>query len=546
MRTTFITLLLLLAIPAGELPAQGASTPQPTTPNVHIILFAYAEEGAVRLAHDPLSPTKDLYFMKMNGEIKRIDNTGNPVLAYSTADHGIATTVGMAFGPDGTLYLMGNEVQGNYNVVTVRRGVLKPGSRYERTWSTVAHTAPYPRSNTNFDHNFNAIIVSLDGRHLFLNSGSRTDHGEVESNNGAFPGLREVPLTSAIFRIPANANDILLPNDEAALRAGGYLYADGTRNAYDMAFTSDGMLYATDNSGDHDDNDEINWIQEGHHYGFPWRMGTSDNPQRFPGYDPEADLLINHTSYAYTHGAFHNDPTFPLPPEGVTFTDPIMSRGPDGARYRDPITGSIRNDVAVGTLTPHRSPLGLAILRGDFEYMFVLSWNSGSPGSGSLLVPFDDQGEDLLLLKSFREPTARADYFVTGFNAPIDAELIGPYDLYVLDYGGDHAIWRIAHDLVVIEGVDADPSTPLSFTDCFPNPFSTTTSFSLSMARRGKVRLDLVNMMGERVASLFDGTLPEGRSPAFTVDGAGLPNGVYAIRAQGAGFSIVRRVVLLR
>jgi glucose/arabinose dehydrogenase len=284
MRTTFITLLLLMAIPAGELPAQGASTPQPRASGIGIQRFSYAEDGAVRLARDPV--LNRLFFMKMNGEIKQADSGAPPTLVYSSADHGIAATVGMAFGGDGTLYLVGNEVQGNYNVVTVRRGVRKPGSLYERTWSTIAHTAPYPRSNTNFDHNFNAIIASPDGRYLFLNSGSRTDHGEVQSNNGAFPDTREVPLTSAIFRIPADADDILLPNDEAALRAGGYLYADGTRNSFDMAFGPGGMLFATENSGDHDDNDEINRIQEGHHYGFPWRMGTRDNPQQFPTTTP--------------------------------------------------------------------------------------------------------------------------------------------------------------------------------------------------------------------------------------------------------------------
>jgi hypothetical protein len=196
-------------------------------------------------------------------------------------------------------------------------------------------------------------------------------------------------------------------------------------------------------------------------------------------------------------------------------------------------------------LTPHRSPLGLAAYPGMSDYLLVLSWTSGSPASGSLLSPFNDPGEDLLLLdfRSGQPPMVSANYLASGFNAPIDDEVMGGA-LYVLDYGGDHAIWRVT--LPPSEGVDADPSAPLSFIDCFPNPFSTITSFSLSMARRGKVKLDLVNMMGERVASLFEGTLPEGRSPAFTVDGAGLPNGVYAIRVRGEGFSMVRRVVLLR
>jgi len=517
---------------------------------LYVTRYSTVEEGSVRLTMEPLSHA--LVYMRTNGEI-RIANEGMPsMLLYSAADHGLSSTTGMAFGPDGALYLVGMEVQGNYNVATIKRGVMFPGGEWSRIWTTVARTVPYPRSNTNFDHNFNGIVVSPDGRSLYVNSGSRTDHGEVQDAGGAFPGLREVPLTSAIFRLPADGSDIELRNDEEWLRTNGYLYADGVRNSFSLAFDATGALYATENSGDRDDNDEINRIQEGHHYGFPWRMGMRDNPQQFPGYDTAADRLINRASYAYTQGTFHNDPTFPPPPAGVTFTDPLSNVGPQGARYRDPADGTIREgsrENPVGTLTPHRSPLGLLFGGGDGAGRigdFVLGWTSSRPTSGSLLVPFgEDEGEDLLLITpDSGTTTISTQRVVSGFNQPIDMQSYGT-SLYVMDFAGDRAIWRIGGLSVGVEN-EGTASAPFRFVGSYPNPFSSSTRFSLAMAQPGRLRLDVVNAMGEPVVSLFDGRLPEGISPTFIFDGTGLPNGVYSIRARGDDFAKVHRVVLMK
>src|SRR6185503_7131169 len=127
---------------------------------------------------------------------------------------GVSDVQGMAFAPDGTLYLVGNTNDGLDNFATIRRGTrLADGGR---AWSTLAQSARYPRSNTAFDHQWNGIAVSPDGRFVYLASGSRTDHGEEQTSGGRFPGLRETPLTARIFRVPAAAGGILLPNDEAA------------------------------------------------------------------------------------------------------------------------------------------------------------------------------------------------------------------------------------------------------------------------------------------------------------------------------------------
>src|SRR5262249_6613932 len=149
-----------------------------------------------------------LYFLKINGDVFQVHlgpGTGSSATrVYSAADHGLATSVeGMAIGPDGTMYLTGNLTtnQGNSTIARGMKGV--PDSTGVRSWSVLAQTEPYPRSRGAFDHICSALTVSPDGMFIYLNSGSRTDHGEIESTGGLYPELRETGLTAKVLRLPA-------------------------------------------------------------------------------------------------------------------------------------------------------------------------------------------------------------------------------------------------------------------------------------------------------------------------------------------------------
>jgi glucose/arabinose dehydrogenase len=358
----------------------------------------------------------------------------------------------MAFGPEGNLYLVGNSVFGLDTVGFVRRGSRASAGGEARTWTTLAQTEPYPRSNTAFDHQWNGIAPSPDGRFVYVNSGSRTDHGEVQNSGGRYSGLREVPLTAVLLRLLAGANDLLLENDEAALAP--YVFARGVRNSFDPTFDAAGELFAGDNAGDRDDSDELNWLREGRHYGFPWRMGGNDTPQQFPGYDPAADRLVNHRSYAYENGFFYDDPFYP-PRPAVEFIEPAENEGPDADSYRDPSTGALLKASQTGrtlqTFTSHRSPLGLVFdtrnaLPGRYRgAAFILGWTEGSAAGEGPSGPFRDASQDLLFLELRRSGEGyrlRATSLVCGFRNPIDAELRGGR-LYVLEHGGNGSVFEI-------------------------------------------------------------------------------------------------------
>jgi glucose/arabinose dehydrogenase len=420
--------------------------PVPLRGDIGIRKVFEAGPGFVRLDVNPL--TGDLYYMNTQGDIyllsARPGDESDSKLAYTHAEIGGAPyTLGMAFGPDGALYVMGNESEGSTNRCVIRKGVMDGNAR---KWSTLASTEFYPKSDTQYDHLCNGIVVSPDGKYVYFNSGSRTEHGEVQDAKGQFPDTREAPLTSAIFRVPADAQDRVLPNDEAALKEKGYLFADGVRNAFDLAFAANGDLFGIDNGPDADLPDELNWLREGRHYGFPWRFGSYDNPQRSPDYDPGQDKRLHDDFVAVKEGMYHNDPDFPKPP--ANFTDPVANVGPDADQYRAE-EGSQRDASERGekiyTFTPHRSPLGLAFdkdtrLSGDLKgSLLALSWGA----AGGTLT---DRGQDLLLVKLTKKDDnyeAQTTQLIRGFEQPIDSVLIDD-KLYVLDFGGKGAIWEVS------------------------------------------------------------------------------------------------------
>lgn len=419
--------------------------------DIQLRKVTYVGGGYIRLARNPVNG--EVYLLHPSDGLYRV------TLAESASKFSVASVVemvadgvpaGMAFGPDGALFVVANrQTDETHTQAVIRKGLAAASGRF--TWATLASTEPYPMSNTQFDHLFNGIVVSPDGQWVFVNSGSRTDHGEVQSSDGAFPEAREAALTAKIFRLPANAVDLALPNDETASAAQGLVFARGTRNAYDPAFAPNGELFVGDNGPDADYPDELNWIREGQHYGFPWRFGNQDNPQQFADYDSRKDMRLSSDFMAVKTGTYGNDPGFPEPPG--PFADPVINLGPDAMRYRGE-DGKEYDAYAEGkplhTFTPHRSPLGLvfitaptlpADLRGEGNVLsaFLLSWGA----AGGTLT---DQGQDLLHLRLTKQGDNYASIttqIARDFKNPIDAVMI-ENRLYVLEFSPDGAIWELA------------------------------------------------------------------------------------------------------
>ena len=424
-------------------------------PDIQYEQLMEVQPMAVRIAK--CNGNGHLYYITFSGDVFRIDELpGQPpvdVLIASEADHGINYLQGLAI-CDSMMFLCGNhKEQGVPGHGIVTRGELQPNGTW--IWNNLMTTENYESTASLFDHAFSGICVNPTKDSIIVCSGARTDHGEIQTSGGMFPGKREVPLTTTIFRLPALANNLYLYNDSAWLNASGYVFARGFRNAFDIAYKNDGNLFGVENSGDRDDSDELNWIQEGKHYGFPWVMGGNFTGQQSLSYDPTTDLLINHGCLAWQNNLFYNDPTYPQMPLGLVITQGLLNNGPDADVWRNPATGTViktsdTTSFGIRTFTSHKSPLGLVfdnnnMLGGNYTGDgFVLGYTVGcsdSSGfvSGYGLSPALDAGEDLLHIK-FTFDSFNNDFVLSttriasGFKSPVDAEMVDNV-LYVIENG---------------------------------------------------------------------------------------------------------------
>ncbi|MDQ6604379.1 MAG: PQQ-dependent sugar dehydrogenase, partial [Chloroflexota bacterium] len=105
-------------------------------------------------------------------------------------------------------------------------------------------------------------------------------------------------------------------------------FADGIRNPFGMAFRADGKLFDADHGPQDDLPEELNYVQQGKHYGFPYRFGNNVK-------NPEPDA----------------------PPDlsGVNFVPPIPNIGPDSLNG-----DGLDSQNPSYTFTPHSAPGGLA------------------------------------------------------------------------------------------------------------------------------------------------------------------------------------------
>src|SRR5690606_37865046 len=78
-----------------------------------------------------------------------------------------------------------------------------------------------------------------------------------------------------------------------------------------------------------------------------------------------------------------------------------------------------------------------------------------------------------------------------------------------------------------------------------PNPSRGAATVALTVPEPGEVRVALYDVLGRRVAVLYEGPLAAGRYE-IPLDGARLPPGVYVVRLTVGGETALARVTVVR
>ena len=88
---------------------------------------------------------------------------------------------------------------------------------------------------------------------------------------------------------------------------------------------------------------------------------------------------------------------------------------------------------------------------------------------------------------------------------------------------------------------------PLQFSleNNYPNPFNPTTTIAFTSPKSGKVKLQVFNVLGQRVATLWDGYLNGGRH-RILFDASNLASGIYLYSLSQGNRTITRKMMLLK
>lgn len=128
-------------------------------------------------------------------------------------------------------------------------------------------------------------------------------------------------------------------------------------------------------------------------------------------------------------------------------------------------------------------------------------------------------------------------FYVTFYNALIDG---GPTILAGGSIGGV-PFGSVAD----VRGEDATLPVGVTLHHPYPNPFNPTATIRYSVSRRCDVRLEIDDILGIRVAILYDGAQESGVH-AVTWDGSGRASGIYLCRLHAGGVTLTQRLLLLR
>jgi hypothetical protein len=100
----------------------------------------------------------------------------------------------------------------------------------------------------------------------------------------------------------------------------------------------------------------------------------------------------------------------------------------------------------------------------------------------------------------------------------------------------------LSHEVTVQISIDG----PYRLTPPAPHPIRSISTLSLITQSSQPVRVDLYDVLGRRVATLFKGEMTGGREQEIQLDSDGLANGVYFVRVVGEHFRATERVTVVR
>jgi hypothetical protein len=99
---------------------------------------------------------------------------------------------------------------------------------------------------------------------------------------------------------------------------------------------------------------------------------------------------------------------------------------------------------------------------------------------------------------------------------------------------------------------DGEDNIPYAFAlyNNYPNPFNAGTNISFSLPEQGYIKLDVINILGEKITTLAEGNYPAGRHSVVwdgqDHSGESVSSGFYFYRLSSGDKSVAKRMLMLK
>ena len=97
------------------------------------------------------------------------------------------------------------------------------------------------------------------------------------------------------------------------------------------------------------------------------------------------------------------------------------------------------------------------------------------------------------------------------------------------------------------EGVSEDGNVPTDFMllGNYPNPFNSSTIIRLNLPQAGQIRIDIYNMLGQKIETLYDGFMSAGEKEVVW-NGGDVSSGVYFYRVTSGERTATHKMLMLK
>lgn len=141
------------------------------------------------------------------------------------------------------------------------------------------------------------------------------------------------------------------------------------------------------------------------------------------------------------------------------------------------------------------------------------------------------------------------DFTITEGSPAVNAGLTEPFGFKVMYYGSGLDIGAFETGTPDFTSVnsDKDGNLPGEFelNQNYPNPFNPSTSISFTVAKTGMVKLQVFNILGQKVATLVNQELAAGNHKV-NFNASNLVSGVYIYMIKSGDFTATKKMMLLK